>query len=57
VVSAPTEEDFKLDRFQDEQESNLDSSCLGMDSENEVQELASLALASTEDEDVVVPDG
>lgn len=54
MVSAPTEEDFKLDRFQDEHEIKTDSSCLRMDGEIEVQELVSSELSS---KDVVTPDG
>jgi hypothetical protein len=55
MVSAPTEEDFKLDRFQDDQAIKSDNSCLTMDSEIEVQELVSPELSSSED--VVILDG
>lgn len=54
MVSAPTEEDFKLDCFQDKPEIKSDSSCLKMDGKIEAQKLVSQELPP---KDVVFPDG
>ncbi|KIM39357.1 hypothetical protein M413DRAFT_12289 [Hebeloma cylindrosporum] len=51
VVSAPTEEDFSLDRFQNEREIKLDNK---LDSEIEVQELVLRELSFSEA--LVIPD-
>jgi hypothetical protein len=49
IVSAPTEEDLKLNCFQDESNVTSDTTHLGLDDEVEVEELISPELSFPED--------